>query len=140
MNTSIEFEDVLEKLLNKQRMVQDNLPEEPGLFLVRNLISKKVFIGSTNNLRQGITRDKFLLENDSHGNKEMQKDVKTYGIRAFQFEVLEVVNENNLTEAKCKHFEKLKDNCYNRFMRKPAIKPENGSATLDDFLKLIKKT
>jgi group I intron endonuclease len=62
-----------------------------GVYQVKNLVSGKVLLGSSLNLEGLLNRNRFTLRNNSHTNKELQKDWNKLGPDQFVFEILEVV-------------------------------------------------
>lgn len=63
-----------------------------GIYQIENQENGKKFIGSTKNLKT-LNGVKFMLENDTHLNKELQSDWKLFGKEAFEFKVLEELKE-----------------------------------------------
>jgi hypothetical protein len=62
-----------------------------GVYQVKNLANGKVLLGSSLNLEGLLNRNRFTLRNNSHTNKELQKDWNELGPDQFTFEILEVV-------------------------------------------------
>ena len=62
-----------------------------GVFQVRNLMSGKVFVGSSMNLDAIFNRIRFQLYAGAHPNKGLEADWKQYGTGKFVFEVLEQI-------------------------------------------------
>ena len=62
-----------------------------GVYQVKNLSNGKVLLGSSLNLEGLLNRNRFTLRNNSHLNKELQKDWNELGPDQFQFEILEIV-------------------------------------------------
>ena len=62
-----------------------------GVYQVKNIANGKVLLGSSLNLEGLLNRNRFTLRNNSHPNKELQKDWNELGQDQFVFEVLEVV-------------------------------------------------
>jgi group I intron endonuclease len=62
-----------------------------GVYQVKNLANGKVLLGSSLNLEGLLNRNRFTLRNNSHTNKELQKDWNELGQDQFVFEILEVV-------------------------------------------------
>ncbi len=60
-----------------------------GVFLIRNLVNQKVFVGSSMNLDAMFNRIRFQLYGGAHPNKPLEADWKQYGTGKFEFEVLE---------------------------------------------------
>ena len=73
-----------------QREYQERV-KPSGVYQVKNLVSGKVLLGSSLNLEGLLNRNRFTLRNNSHLNKELQKDWNELGPDQFVFEVLEVV-------------------------------------------------
>ena len=62
-----------------------------GVFLLRNLVNGKVFIGSSMNLDAMFNRIRFELYAGAHPTKALENDWRQYGAGKFEFEVLEEV-------------------------------------------------
>jgi group I intron endonuclease len=62
-----------------------------GVYQVKNLANGKVLLGSSLNLEGLLNRNRFTLRNNSHTNKELQKDWNKFGPDQFVLEILEVV-------------------------------------------------
>lgn len=60
-----------------------------GVFLIRNNVSDKVFLGSSLNLPGIINRYKFQLQNGNHPNKALQADWNEFGSSNFAFEIVD---------------------------------------------------
>jgi hypothetical protein len=60
-----------------------------GVFCVRNLISRKAFVGSSVDLPAMLNRQRFQLEYGSHPNRALQRDWHELGPEAFSFETLD---------------------------------------------------
>ncbi len=87
------------KLKEKHR--QTNVPM--GVFLIRNIVNEKVFVGSGRNLQGIINRHRFQLIAGSHPNKSLQADWSRLGVQNFAFEILEEFSppdDSRMDEAK----------------------------------------
>ena len=62
-----------------------------GVFQVKNLANGKVLLGSSLNLEGPLNKHRFMLQINSHPNKELQKDWNEFGPGQFTFEILETV-------------------------------------------------
>ncbi|HVQ57251.1 MAG TPA: GIY-YIG nuclease family protein [Pyrinomonadaceae bacterium] len=62
-----------------------------GIFLIRNLVNDKVFVGSSMDLPAMFNRIRFQLFGGAHPNKELESDWKLFGADKFTFEVLEAI-------------------------------------------------
>ena len=62
-----------------------------GVFLIKNLVSGKVLLGSSLNLEGPLNKHRFMLKINSHPNKELQEDWNELGPERFTFEIVETV-------------------------------------------------
>ena len=67
-----------------------------GVYQVKNLSNGKVLLGSSLNLEGLLNRNRFTLRNNSHTNKELQKDWNELGPDQFAFEVLDRFDAEDL--------------------------------------------
>jgi len=70
-------------------------PRPAGIYRVRNIKTGKLLIGSTTNLPGMLNRQRFQLDNNSHPDKELQRDWDELGPDAFEFEVLDQLEPRN---------------------------------------------
>jgi group I intron endonuclease len=71
----------------KKQYKQTLLPM--GVYIVKNLVNGKIFIGSSKNLEGKLNSMRFQLEMGSHMNNELQKDYNQFGKENFSFEILD---------------------------------------------------
>lgn len=64
-------------------------PRPMGVFLIRNNLSNKVFLGAGVDLQGLINRYTFQLKNGSHPNKSLQADWNEFGSNNFAFEIVD---------------------------------------------------
>jgi hypothetical protein len=64
-------------------------PRPMGVFLIRNNLSNKVFLGAGRDLQGLINRYTFQLKNGSHPNKSLQADWNEFGGNNFAFEIVD---------------------------------------------------
>jgi hypothetical protein len=60
-----------------------------GIFLIRNNLNDRVFVGSGLDLHGIINRHKFDLTNGSHRNRQLQLDWNVLGSNNFAFEIVD---------------------------------------------------
>jgi hypothetical protein len=60
-----------------------------GVFLIRNMVNDKVFVGVGLDLLGIINSQKFQLKLGGHRNQELQKDWNEFGGENFAFEILD---------------------------------------------------
>ena len=89
--------------------VYKETPIEAGVFTLTNKRNGKVFVGSFNNLKR-LNGFQFMLKTNTHNNKALQADYNTFGVDAFDIEVVEYLKkkEEGYFDAK-KELEKLED-------------------------------
>ena len=71
----------------KDQYLQSHRPM--GVFLIRNNVNDKVFVGSSLNLPGIINRHKFSLQQNGHASKSLQADWNELGSNAFSFEIVD---------------------------------------------------
>lgn len=67
-----------------------------GIYIIKNLINNKMYIGYSTNLKYRYYRHVSSLKNNKHDNEHLQKAVIKYNINSFIFEVIEECNKNIL--------------------------------------------
>lgn len=69
-----------------------------GIYKIENLINKKLYVGSSNNIKRRWGEHIKSLNNNLHPNKHLQFSWNKYGQNNFTFNVLEECEEYNLLE------------------------------------------
>ncbi len=64
-----------------------------GVFVIRNTVNQRVYVGASRNLEGAMNRHRFELAAGSHRNAELLADWKRFGAETFQFEVLDRVEQ-----------------------------------------------
>jgi hypothetical protein len=82
-----------EKELNKkQAKLEYKASRRPmGVFQIRNLVNKKIYVGSSLDLTAMFNRIRFQLFAGAHPNKPLETDWRNLGSSKFEFEVLEEI-------------------------------------------------
>lgn len=113
------------------------IPELPGIYQIRNLVNNKVYIGSSNNLRNRKASHFKCLKSGRHENPHLQRAYNKYGKDNFIFEILELctLEEQYIVEQKWIN-EKFGDNCYN--INPIASKPPSSKGKPDIHKKISK--
>ncbi|WP_138755291.1 DUF2087 domain-containing protein [Paenibacillus sinopodophylli] len=62
-----------------------------GVFQIKNNVNGKLYIGGSTNLDAFWGKEQFVLNMDTHANKELQKEWKQFGSESFSYLVLETV-------------------------------------------------
>lgn len=87
--------------------MKDNLTEELcGIYCIENTINEKKYIGMSRNIKRRWNEHKSYLNNHTHANQYLQSAWIKYGETNFNFYVLELCEEKNLSEREC-HYIKL---------------------------------
>lgn len=79
-----------DKKLLKNEYKQTSRPM--GVFLIRNMVTDKVFVGVSLDLNGIINRHKFQLKMGVHPNARLQADWNNLGSDKFAFEILDEIN------------------------------------------------
>jgi group I intron endonuclease len=72
--------------------------DNQGIYKITNTINGKIYIGSTINFDKRVYDHISKLNNNSHYNFYLQNDWNRYGSDSFRFEIIEIVNEDNLLD------------------------------------------
>lgn len=64
-------------------------PKSGGVYILKNIINNKVYVGSTKNFYSRFSQHKNEVLNGNHQSKSLQKDANIYGIEKFLFQVIE---------------------------------------------------
>jgi len=67
----------------------------PGVYFIKNLVTSKVYVGSSNHIGYRLSCHYRLLELGKHSSPYLQSSFTKHGCNAFRFEVLEVVSDNS---------------------------------------------
>ena len=70
-----------------------------GVYRIRNSQNDKVYIGSATDLPARFNRHKAELKFGSHRNRELQEIWNSFGESAFEFEILDVLDHEENTQA-----------------------------------------
>jgi hypothetical protein len=62
-----------------------------GVYVIRNLVDSRVYLGASLNLDGAMNRDRFELGLSSHRNRGLLDDWRRLGAQRFRFEVLDTV-------------------------------------------------
>lgn len=83
-------EDTLMNRKQELKMLYKETKTQAGVYQVKNVQNGKVLVESTRNLKT-MNGKKFMMQQGNHPNPLLQKELKEYGVDAFRFEVLEVL-------------------------------------------------
>ena len=78
--------NILEKYT---KFKKGNLYKKPGVYVITNVINKKIYVGETTNLESRLIEHLRRLLSKRHVNEYLQNAVNLYGIDSFEFDVLE---------------------------------------------------
>ncbi len=81
-----------------------------GIYIITNLINKKVYIGSSVRINTRLMSHKYMLRLNEHFNQYLQKSFNKYGENNFSFEVLELCDEYLLVSRENYYIEKYESN------------------------------
>jgi group I intron endonuclease len=69
--------------------------KQAGLFVIKNSVNGKIYLGSSLNLHGPLNKHRFMLSMRSHLNKMLQQEWKEFGADSFTFEIVEVVENKD---------------------------------------------
>lgn len=69
------------------------MDKKSGVYIIKNKINKKIYIGSSANILERWCQHKCKLNKESHGNKHLQRAWVKYGKDEFEFIVLELTDK-----------------------------------------------
>lgn len=81
------------------KMQYKNHKTEAGVFAVKNKVNQSIYIFISNNLKN-MSRHLLELESNTHKKKLLQEEWNKYGKNAFEWEVLETINDKALESNK----------------------------------------
>jgi hypothetical protein len=81
-----------------------------GIYQILNTATDKCYIGSGISIKQRFSTHKRLLMNQKHFNNHLQASWNKYGEEHFQFNILEIVESNNLKDREEFYIEKFNSN------------------------------
>lgn len=70
-----------------------------GIYIIKNLINGKTYVGSSTNIEQRWRDHIYCLKNNRHANIHLQNDYNLFGIDVFKFDILKICpTETNNTK------------------------------------------
>lgn len=85
-----------------------------GIYGIKNKINNKIYIGQSINIEKRITRHKTHLKHNKHANQHLQNSYNFYLKEAFEFVILEEVDESLLNQKEQTWIDSLpKEQIYN---------------------------
>ncbi len=76
------------------RQYKDAMPPM-GVYVIRNLVNQRVFVGGSTNVEGAINRARFELGQKSHRNARLMQDWLACGAENFRFEVIDRVRQRD---------------------------------------------
>lgn len=70
-----------------------------GIYAIRNSVNGKVYVGCSEDIQRRWTVHRYELSAGWHGNRHLQSSVRKHTIQAFEFLVLELVQDGQLLHA-----------------------------------------
>lgn len=79
--------------------MKNELPKDHVIYMIRNQINNKIYIGSAVNGRKRKNEHFTALRSHKHPNRHLQNAFNKYGEKQFNFEILQIINDKqNLIE------------------------------------------
>lgn len=100
-----------------------------GIYKITNLVNKKIYIGSSTNIRKRFNKHISLLRKNTHKNPDLQLDFNIGEENSFKFDVLEFCDKESLLERE-QYYINANDfnNLYN-------IKPKSDGSIMPQSIK-----
>ena len=76
--------------------MSDTIPSAPGIYCILNEITGKLYIGSSVNLYNRKRKHFQMLARGCHLNKHLQSSVAKYGLSAFSFNIIELIDDKEM--------------------------------------------
>lgn len=81
---------------------------DSGIYLIKNILDDKVYIGSSINLKSREYKHFWMLKKGIHDNQHLQNSYNKFGEETFKFEILENCEDELLVERENYYIEKYK--------------------------------
>jgi group I intron endonuclease len=78
-----------------------------GIYAIKNIVTKKYYIGSTRNFKKRWSEHKYHLKRGTHHSLKLQRSYDKHGLASFEFSILKEVEEPELLEEIEKEFIEL---------------------------------
>lgn len=69
-----------------------------GIYVIKNIINDKIYVGSSINIKDRLIRHKSMLRGGYHDNEYLQKSYDKYGEISFIFETIELCDITDLSD------------------------------------------
>ena len=100
-----------------------------GVYAIANKVSKKIYVGASNDIEARFSAHKSQLRNGKHHYKTLQEDWAKFGESEFEFKILELSDSQNYVPLERKYiigFASLNKDClYNQFNLTKKPKPQS---------------
>jgi group I intron endonuclease len=63
---------------------------EFGVYVIRNIVTNKIYVGSTGKLSERWNQHKYSLKRGKHSNPHLQSAWNKYGEKSFTYEIIEI--------------------------------------------------
>lgn len=78
------------------KLVVSSLPPTAGIYRIVNTVNGKCYVGSSKNIRARYKQHKAQLYAGTHHSAKLRNSLKKHGVSAFEFEVVELCDEDQL--------------------------------------------
>lgn len=78
-----------------------------GIYLIKNLINNKIYVGQSINVKTRISKHKSYLRSGSHENQHLQRAFNKYGESSFEFVILETCDVSEIDKKELHYIKKF---------------------------------
>jgi len=127
----------------EQREERLKILKNCGIYIIRNLVNNKIYIGSSVNIKRRFSQHKSTLRHNTHRNKHLQNAWNKYGEINFEFVILEhhsypekvLGREDKCIKLYSPEYNNILVNSENRFFHSEETKRKIGIKSREKFIK-----
>lgn len=95
---------MLEHKLMTRLITMEDIEMKSGIYQITNKVNNKIYIGSSVNIEKRWREHKSDLKNNRHHSKHLQRSWELHGSSAFEFTILEIVENSKLLLEREQHY------------------------------------
>lgn len=127
----------------EQREERLKILKNCGIYIIRNLVNDKIYVGSSVNIKRRFAQHKSTLRHNTHKNKHLQNAWNKYGEENFEFVTIEhhsypekvLGRENKCIYLYKPEYNNITVNSEKRFVHSEETKRKIGQKSREKFIK-----